>query len=145
MRNNFEGKSSNETRSRFNEEVGEELPRDDQEGASPAEELEKSGQENIEIDHAEIDRMADEVRANLMRMRPMLVSRDGGAERPTEGTGRGRGEVGTFTMLRSLWGTAPSDAKLALIKEFIFNPVALKNRYQNEKAFQTNLRGRWRK
>ncbi|MEA3463897.1 MAG: hypothetical protein U9R14_02380 [Patescibacteria group bacterium] len=54
-------------------------------------------------------------------------------------------EKGTFGMLRELWGVTPSDCRAAIIGEFIFNPNALKNRYYQEKHFQSNLKNRWKK
>lgn len=54
-------------------------------------------------------------------------------------------EKGTLGMLRELWGATPSDCRTALIGEFIFNPNALKNRYYQEKYFQSNLKNSWKK
>lgn len=47
-------------------------------------------------------------------------------------------------MLRSLWGVVPADCKGALISEFLFNPAALRDRFERERAFQKNLTYRWR-
>ncbi len=60
-------------------------------------------------------------------------------------TARVEKEKGTFGMLRELWSVTSSDCKSALIGEFIFNPNALKNRYYQEKHFQSSLKNRWKK
>ena len=54
-------------------------------------------------------------------------------------------EIGTFRMLRELWGVTSFDCKAALIGEFMFNPDALKIRYSQEKHFQNNLKNGWKK
>jgi hypothetical protein len=39
-----------------------------------------------------------------------------------------------------MWDIVPSDCRLELIKEFLFNPQSLRNRFQEEIRFTQNIR-----
>lgn len=49
----------------------------------------------------------------------------------------------TFKMLLKLWNVTASDCRWALVEEFIFNPNALRQRFENEVEFQEALASRW--
>ena len=53
-------------------------------------------------------------------------------------------EKGAFAMMKELWGVTAPDRRAQLIGEFIFNPNALKSRYNQEKYFQENLEKGWK-
>lgn len=95
---------------------------------------------------AEMDEIATKL-AQLSRQLDRSVARDLDTRRAGKAVGRGetQKEKGTFGMLRDLWSVTPSDAKLALIGEFIFNPNQLKERHEHEMDFQRRLNNRWKK
>ncbi|MCX6740631.1 MAG: hypothetical protein NTZ49_05395, partial [Candidatus Parcubacteria bacterium] len=53
------------------------------------------------------------------------------------------GEMETWKMFKKLWSVVPRDCRFALIEEFIFNPNALRQRFENEVEFQEALASRW--
>ncbi|MDD5290800.1 MAG: hypothetical protein PHZ04_01665 [Patescibacteria group bacterium] len=48
-----------------------------------------------------------------------------------------------WKMFRKLWGIVKPDCRWALLWEFLLDPSALRQRYQNEVIFKLELRLHW--
>lgn len=54
-------------------------------------------------------------------------------------------EISTWKMYRSLRKIVPSDCLGTLFWEFLFDPYAIKKRYQNEVTLKVEMSKRWKK
>lgn len=52
---------------------------------------------------------------------------------------------GQFGKFFELWKVTPIDCKLTLLAEFIFNPNAFNQRYNEEEKYRANINRRWKK
>lgn len=82
----------------------------------------------------------EELEAHYEKLRKLAESFPG---RPVEPGDFRPKKVNSFTMLISLWKVTPRDCRTVLISEFIFNPEALRVRYENEQSFQNQLKRSW--